>query len=185
MEALIIDDSPANGFLAENFLLNSGFFETCTFRHASKIEEVKELIQGRLFQFIIIDPAFSREFGLPLIKTIKDYSPSTKTIALSLCSIKPCASECRQQCLDLGADCHLDKVKAIGLLPEVVMKYLGPDYFYNKTVPRKTFSSILRGEFSGNTRLKTPSFLRAKGFKDSSRQSGHVAASGMTPVCTE
>ena len=167
MEALIIDDSPKNGYLTEDFLLNSGFFGTCVFRHTSKIKEAKELIQGRLFHFIIIDPAFSGASGLSLIKMIKDYSPSTKIIALSLCSIKPCASECWQQCLDLGADCHLDKVKTFDLLPETVRRYLSSALEgaskYKKAVSAKTFPSILRGEFSGNARLKTPSFLRAKG----------------------
>jgi len=121
---LVIDDGPKkvnlkeylkgflNGYLIEDFLLNSWFFEPCIFHHASTIKEAKELIQGQHFNFIILDPAFSREFGLPLIKTIKDYSPCTKIIAFSLCSTKPCSSGCRQQCLEWGADYHLNKVKA-------------------------------------------------------------------------
>jgi len=126
MEALIIDDSPQNGHLIEDFLLNSGLFETCIFHHASKIEEAKEHIQGQHFHFIIIDPAFSKEYGLPLIKTVKDYSPSIKIIAFGLCSTNPCVSECRQQCLGFGANCKLDKVKAFGLLPATIRKCLNP-----------------------------------------------------------
>ena len=126
MEALIIDDTPSKGHLIEDCLLNSGrfTFESCIFHHASTIEEAKDHIVGQHFHFIIIDPAFSRDFGLPLIKTIKDYSRSTKIIAFSLCSTKPCVSECRQQCLECGADYHLDKVKAFGLLPTTVGKCL-------------------------------------------------------------
>ena len=160
MEALVLDDSPENGILIEDFLLHSVFFGPCTFWHTSKIEEAKELILGRFFRVIIIDPAFSRVFGLPLIKTIKDYSSSTKIIAFSLCSIKPCASECRQQCLDLGADSHLDKVQDFGLLAEAIREYPGSalegSQNYNKPVPTRTFPSILRDGFSSNARLKTP-----------------------------
>lgn len=166
MEVLIIDDNSENKCLAEDFILNSVVSGTCTFRHASKIEDAKELIQARLFQFVIIDPAFSREFGLPLIKTIKDYSPSTKLIAFSHCSIRPCAAKCGEQCLHLGADCHLDKVTTLGLRPEAVRRSPNSslkETSYNKTITKKTFSSIIRGDFSSNARLKTPSFLKAKG----------------------
>ena len=164
MEALIIDDA-SNGHLIEDFLLNSGIFETCIFHHASIIQEAKEFIPGHYFHFIIIDPSFSKEYGLPLIKTVKDYSPSTKIIAFSLCSTKPCSSECRQQCLEWGADYHLDKVKDFGLLPTIVRKCLSQDleenYNFNEAVPRRTLHSILGDTFVNHARLKTPTFLRA------------------------
>ena len=166
MEALIIDASPQNGYLIEDYLLNSVFFETCFFHHASIIEEAKEHIQNQHFDFIIIDPAFSKEFGPPLIRVAKDYSPSTKIIAFCLCSTNPCVSECRQQCLELGANCHLDKAKDIYLLPATVRKCLSPAlpelYNFNKAVPTITLSSILKETFIGDARLKTPYFLRAK-----------------------
>ncbi len=113
-----------NGHLIEDILLNSGFFETCFFHHASTIEDAVEYFPGSYFHFIIIDPLVSLEFGLPLIKTIKDCSPSTKIIAFSLCSVKPCTTKCRQQCLECGADCCLDKVRHFNLLPETVKKCL-------------------------------------------------------------
>ena len=165
VEVLIIDDNSENKRLTEDFILNSVVSGTCTFRHASKIEDAKELVQARLFHFVIIDPAFSREFGLPLIKTIKDYSPSTKLIAFSHCSIRPCTAKCEEQCLHLGADCHLDKVTTLGLPCKAVRGFSNSSLKETsyKTITKKTFSSIIRGDFSNNTRLKTPSFLRAKG----------------------
>jgi len=176
MEALIIDDTPSRGHLIEDYLWNSDLFESCIFHHASTIEEAKNHIIGPHFHFIIIDPAFSRDFGLPLIKTIKDFSPSTKIIAFSLCSTKPCSPECRQQCLELGADCHLDKVKAFGLLPTTVGKCLSPaleeSYNFNSAVPRRTLHSILGDTFVDHARLKTPTFPRANRSK---KQLEHIS----------
>jgi len=146
MKALIIDGNRQNGHLVEAFLSNQGFPETSVIYHTNDLEGAIEIISSHHFQLIIIDPSFSREFGLPLIKTVKDFSPSTTIIAFSLCSIKPCASTCRQQCSNQGADWHLDKIRQFDLLPAMVRKSLNlalvwPD---NLIAPKKTLSLISR-----------------------------------------
>ena len=164
MEALIIDNSPKNVTLIEDSLVNSGFFKPCIFHHASIIDEAKGHIIDQHFRFIVIDPGFAEEYGLPLIKTIKDYAPSTKTIAFSLCSTQPCIPECGQRCLELGAACHLDKAKSFDLLPTIVRQCLNPvlgeSETYIKVTPRKALHSILGNTFNNQARLKTPHFLR-------------------------
>jgi CheY-like chemotaxis protein len=165
MKILIID-SPECGRLVKDLLLNSGFFETCVFRHASKLSEVTDLILSQHFHCIIIDPSFSKDYGLAFIKTIKDYSPSTKIIALCLCSTDPFNLNCGQRCLSAGADYHLGKMKYFHLLPAIVRKnlnsYPGGSSNFVKAAPKKPFALALRDTCNVNGRLKTPSFLRAK-----------------------
>jgi len=164
MKALIIDESCQNGYLIEEFLLNQNITDTLVFHHANKIEAAIELARTHHFHLIIIDPAFSREFGLPLIKTIKDFSPSTTIIALSLCSTTPCTPTCREQCSNQGADWHLDKATQFDLLPAIVRKCLSPALFEpdNFVRPGRTLPKVLRETFNDHRSLKTPSFLRSK-----------------------
>lgn len=166
MKTLILDGDPQDGHRIEGFLWDSGFPDACEFYHAKKIEEAIVLTRTHRFHFVIIDPAFSRDFGLPLIKTVKDFSPSTKIIAFSLCSTTPCTQKCREQCLDQGADYHLDKMTQFDQLPAVFREHMHPALVEPdriiKVAPKKTLFSILRKTFNRNTSLETPYFLRAK-----------------------
>ena len=93
------------------------FYESCQI-HASTINESKEFLQEETLNLLINDPPFSKANGLPFIKKVKDHSPSTRIITISPCSIHPCKSRCKKQCLSLGADCHLEKMEGLGKLTE-------------------------------------------------------------------
>jgi hypothetical protein len=156
MEALIIEGNFRDFKLIENYFLNSIFFDSCQFYHASTIEEAKEILRIKNLNFLIIDPSFSKEYGLHFIKTVKNYSPSTKIIASSFCSIKPCKSRCGQQCLDLGADCRLDKMEGFNQLSETARELLGLVSYISYAC-----ISFLEGPSIGGS-LKIPSFLRKR-----------------------
>lgn len=166
MKILILEGSPQDGYRIEDFLWDSGFPETCNFRHANKIAKAIELTQAHHFHLIIIDPSFSKESGLALIKTVKDFSPSTVVIAFSLCSTTFCTTTCREQCSDQGADCYLDKNTQFDQLPVMIRKHLNPTLLAPDksitTLPKRTLPSILRSTFNDRPSLRTPSFLRSR-----------------------
>ena len=114
---LIIDSSSENGLLVEDIIINSGLFGNCEFWHASNISEATELIFNQHFNCVIVDPSFSKDFALPWIKKLKDYSPPTKIITICNYVTDPCTPNSGQRCLSLGADYNLDKVKNFHLLP--------------------------------------------------------------------
>lgn len=68
---------------------------------------------------VVIDPQFVREGGMALIKTVKDFKPATRVIALSDCADCPCPPHCQEQCLDAGANAHYDK-KEFMRIPAIV-----------------------------------------------------------------
>ncbi|MCF8719483.1 response regulator [Nitrospina gracilis] len=77
-------------------------------------------------EFVVIDPQFSKEWGMPLIKTLKEIQPNTVVFAFSNCLSEPCFGNCREQCLEAGADRHFDKAKDFLSVPQMIREKAKP-----------------------------------------------------------
>lgn len=95
--------------------------------HIEKAHTFEDATQRALHNnpdLVIVDPMFSHDGGMALIKTIKDAKPGIRIIALSNCSQgEGCPPFCKEQCLEAGADRHYDKQKDFMQIPAIVREY--------------------------------------------------------------
>ncbi|CAI2717123.1 response regulator [Nitrospina watsonii] len=120
MNILLIDNEESLLDLMEGLIRFSVDISDLNIEKAQKADEAKHLALQNGPECVVIDPHFSDEWGLPLIKTIKEFKPKTFLIAFSNCSDAPCRGHCREQCLEAGANWHFDKTKDFMRVPQVI-----------------------------------------------------------------
>jgi len=161
---LIIDPDPQNCLLIQEFILTADHEGNLQFYHSSELEIAIEFYKNLRFDLIIIDPKISKRDGMSFIKTVRDFRPKTKIIALGTCSTNPCPPECQKQCMEYGASTALDKALDYDKLPGLVREMyrllsFESDYNPSNKAVKRNLIARLESMESGTKHLQTPVFI--------------------------
>lgn len=124
MNILLIDKEKKLLDLLETLILFSNNTPDLKIEKAQNHIEAKRLALYNSPDLVVIDPMFSGEWGLALIKTIKEIRPQTFIVAL-MDDVSTLAFDTyREQCLKVGVNRYFERGKDFMLIPRLVSELI-------------------------------------------------------------
>lgn len=120
MNILLIDKEKKLLDVMEGLIQFSNDARDLKIEKAQTHEEAKRLALYNGPDLVVIDPMFSGDWGLALIKTIKEIRPQTFVVALMEDTGPAAFDTYREQCLKFGVNRYFEKKKDFMRIPGLV-----------------------------------------------------------------